>query len=366
LPELPEIPEIRPPRGIAWEFDRGLVDAHGLIARATGVTPSPTDMTASNGAKKTARPGIASISAALPERIVENDEIAEPLGVNSEWIASRTGVRRRRRVDGESLVELSVEAGARALELANVAPAEIDLVLVATFTPDAVLPNAAPLVAKELGTDSAGAVDLGAACTGFLSGLSLAAGQIETGRARSVLVVGADLLSRVIDYGDKRTAGLFGDGAGAALLTAGSAGEIGPMSLRSDGGLADLIKIAHEDRLIRMDGRPTFRAAVAGMSSVTQEVASDAGVSIDEIDLFVYHQANSRILSAVGERLQLPPERVVDCIAEYGNTSAASIPIALAEAARDGRLRPGSRVMLGAFGAGLTWGAGIIEWEGAA
>jgi 3-oxoacyl-[acyl-carrier-protein] synthase-3 len=150
------------------------------------------------------------------------------------------------------------------------------------------------------------------------------------------------------------------------VITAGADGEIGPVSLRSDGGLADLIKVTHEERLIRMDGRPTFRAAVAGMSSVTQEVASDAGISISEIDLFVYHQANTRILSAVGERLQLPPERVVDCISEYGNTSAASIPIALAEAAGDGRLRSGSRVMLGAFGAGLTWGAGLIEWEGAA
>jgi 3-oxoacyl-[acyl-carrier-protein] synthase III len=362
LPESsPEKPRIvpQPPRGIAWEFDRGLVDAHGLIARATGAA-------AKNGTPKTASPGIASIATALPERVVENGEIAERLGVDSEWIASRTGVRRRRRAADESLVELASEAGSRALALAGVEAAEIDLVLVATFTADAVLPNAAPLIAKELGTDSAGAIDIGAACTGFLSALALAAGQIETGRARSALVIGADLLSRVLDYDDKRTAGLFGDGAGAAVLSAGAPGAIGPVSLRSDGGLAELIKVTHEERLIRMDGRPTFRAAVAGMADVTQEVASDAGISISEIDLFVYHQANSRIISAVGERLQLPADRVVDCIAEYGNTSAASIPIALAEAARDGRLLPGSRVMLGAFGAGLTWGAGVVEWEGTA
>jgi 3-oxoacyl-[acyl-carrier-protein] synthase III len=344
--------------GQQWEVDSSLVDPDGLVARATGA--------AANGARRTDGPSIAAVAAALPERLVENDEIAGPLGVDSEWISSRTGIHRRRRVSGETLVDLAADAGSRTLALADFDPADLDLVLIATCTPDQVLPNAAPLVANRMGASSAGAVDIGAACTGFLSALSLATAQLESGRARAVLVVGAEVLSRVVDYTDKRTAGLFGDGAGAALLTLGGPGQIGPIALRSDGGRGELIRLSNEERLVRMDGRNTFRAAVAAMSDTTHQVVSDAGLALDEIDLFVYHQANSRIISAVGERLALPPGRVIDCLAEYGNTSAASIPIALSEAASTGLLRKGSRVLLSAFGAGLTWGAGIVEWEGAA
>src|SRR5262249_20791483 len=162
-------------------------------------------------------------------RIVENDEIAEPLGVDSEWIHSRTGIHRRRRAEGESLVDLAAEAGSRALALAEVDPAELDLVLVATFTPDQLQPHAAPLVANRVGADAAGAMDVGAACTGFLSGLSLATAQLESGRARAALVVGAEVLSAVVDYRDRCTAGLFGDGAGAAVITSGGPGLIGPI-----------------------------------------------------------------------------------------------------------------------------------------
>jgi 3-oxoacyl-[acyl-carrier-protein] synthase-3 len=212
----------------------------------------------------------------------------------------------------------------------------------------------------------AGALDLGAACTGFLAGLSLATAQLESRRARTVLVIGAEVLSRIVDYTDRRTAGLFGDAAGAAVLTAGGPGRIGGIVLRSDGSRGELITAAHEERLLRMDGRATFRAAVAALEAVSVEALSDAGLATEEIDLFVYHQANSRIISAVGERLGLPEERVVDCIETFGNTSAASIPVALSQAASDGRLAPGSRVLVGAFGAGLTWGAGIIEWGGQA
>jgi 3-oxoacyl-[acyl-carrier-protein] synthase III len=349
---LPELP-----REQDFEVDASLVDPDGLVARATGAR--------TNG-RRTSSPGIASIAAAVPDLVVGNDEIAAPLGIDSDWIASRTGVRRRRRVSGESLVELSVAAGARALELAGIEPAEIDLVMVATFTPDELQPHAAPQVAARIGASGAGAIDIGAACTGFLSGLSLARAQVEAGGARATLVVGADILSRVTDYTDRRTAGLFGDGAGAAVVAPGGPGGIGQVVLRSDAGGADLIRASNEERLVRMDGRATFRAAVAAMSDVTMEVLSDGGLALDEIDLFVYHQANSRIITAVGERLGLPGERVVDCISEYGNTSAASIPIALSEAAAAGRLRPGSKLLLSAFGAGLTWGAGIVDWEGAA
>jgi 3-oxoacyl-[acyl-carrier-protein] synthase-3 len=321
---------------------------------------------ATNGTKRTTGPGIAAVAAWLPERVVENDELAGLLGVDSQWIASRTGIHRRRRVDGEGLVDLAAGAGAKALALARVQPAELDLVLVATCTPDQLLPHAAPGVASRLGADSAGAIDIGAACTGFLSALSLATAQLESGRARAALVVGAEVLSRITDFNDRRTAGLFGDGAGAAVLVPGGPGQIGPIALRSDGSRGDLIQADHDDRLVRIDGRATFRAAVAAMSDTTQQVVSDAGLSLDEIDLFVYHQANSRIISAVGERLDLPADRVIDCLAEYGNTSAASIPIALSEAASSGLLQRGSRVLLSAFGAGITWGAGIVEWEGTA
>jgi 3-oxoacyl-[acyl-carrier-protein] synthase-3 len=340
----------------AWPGDGGLTDPDGLVAAATGATRR----------RPTTGPGVAAIAAELPARVVENEQIAGPLGIDSDWIFSRTGVRRRRIATGESLVDLAARAGSRALALSGTDPAEIDLVLIATLTPDQLQPHAAPQVADRIGAGSAGAIDVGAACTGFLSGISLAAAQLEAGRARGALVVGADLMSRVIDYGDRRTAGLFGDGAGAAVVAADGPGRIGEIVLRSDGSHADLIHASHDERLLRMDGRATFRAAVAAMSTVTLEVVSDAGLSTDEIDLFVYHQANSRIIAAVGERLELPAERVIDCIAEYGNTSAASIPIALAEAAAQGRLKPGSRVLLSAFGAGLAWGAGIVEWDGAA
>jgi 3-oxoacyl-[acyl-carrier-protein] synthase III len=350
------LPELSP--GEQWEVDSSLVDPEGLVARATGA--------ATNGAKRTDGPGIAAVAAVLPERVVENEEIAAPLGVDSEWISSRTGIHRRRRVNGETLVDLAADAGSRALVLADFDPADLDLVLIGTCTPDQALPNAAPLVANRMGAASAGAMDIGAACTGFLSALSLATAQLESGRARAALVVGAEVLSRVVDYTDKRTAGLFGDGAGAALLTLGGPGLIGPIALRADGARGDFIRISNEERLVRMEGRATFRAAVAAMSDTTQQVVSEAGLALDEIDLFVYHQANSRIISAVGERLALSADRVIDCLAEYGNTSAASIPIALAEAASTGLLRKGSRVLLSAFGAGLTWGAGIVEWEGAA
>jgi 3-oxoacyl-[acyl-carrier-protein] synthase-3 len=348
------LPELDP--GQQWEVDSSLVDPDGLIARATGAT---------NGARETAGPGIASVAAWLPERVVENEELAGPLGVDADWIASRTGIHRRRRVGAEGLVDLAAGAGAKALALAGVDPAELDLLLVATCTTDQLLPHAAPRVANRLGADSAGAIDVGAACTGFLSALSLATAQLESGRARAALVVGAEVLSRVTDFDDRRTAGLFGDGAGAAVLTPSGPGLIGPIVLKSDGSRAELIQADHDERLVRMNGRATFRAAVAAMGDTTQQVVSDAGLALDEIDLFVYHQANSRIISAVGERLGLPADRVIDCLAEYGNTSAASIPIALSEAASSGLLRRGSRVLLSAFGAGLTWGAGIVEWEGA-
>lgn len=308
---------------------------------------------------------IAAIGTALPARAVPNEEIAGRLGVDAIWIQQRTGIRERRiAAAGETLTDLAVAASRRALAVAGLDPAELDLVLVATFTADRLLPNAAPLVADAIGARGAFACDLGAACTGFLSGLSLAAAQIESGRATHALVVGADLASRVTDHADRKTAGLFADGAGAAVLGSGGPGGIGEIVLHADATEAECIVADHDERLIRMRGQDTFRAAVDALSEVTVEALIREELATDDVDLFVYHQANARVTHAVGERLGLPRDRIVDCIERLGNTSAATLPLALAEAAQQGRLRPGARVLLAAFGAGLVWGGGVITWHG--
>jgi 3-oxoacyl-[acyl-carrier-protein] synthase-3 len=309
---------------------------------------------------------IESVAMTVPERVVRNDEIAPELGVSDDWIVARTGVRERRIAHPEQrLSDLAADAGRLALERAGAHPSQIDLVLVATMAADELSPNAAPLVARELGTDYAGAMDVGAACTGFVSALSIAAAQIETGRANRVLLIGADVLSRLTDKRDRATAALFADGAGACVVgpANGGGGSIGPIVLGADGSGAAAIRASHEEHLLHMQGHDTFREAVRRLSGATLEAAAIANVELDEIDLFVYHQANIRILNAVGERLGLDRERVIDCIDRYGNTSAATIPIALAEARDTGRLNPGDKVLLGAFGAGFTWGAGVIEWR---
>jgi 3-oxoacyl-[acyl-carrier-protein] synthase-3 len=298
----------------------------------------------------------------LPDRVVANAEIAERIGVDSEWIVRRTGIRERRyAASGERTTDLALAAARRALSDADTRAADIDLVLVATMTPDELTPNTAPLLAHALGL-GVGAYDVGAACTGWLSALSAGAAQVETGRADRVLVVGAEILSRIVDPGDKRTAMLFGDGAAAVVLGPDGDGEIGPILLESDGGMAETITATHAERLLQMDGHTTFNKAVKVLSDSTEAVAARAGISLDEIDLFVYHQANGRILRAVGEKLELPAERVADYVGETGNTSAASIPLTLSLLREDGRLRPGQRVLVAAVGAGFTWGAGIVEW----
>jgi 3-oxoacyl-[acyl-carrier-protein] synthase III len=299
----------------------------------------------------------------LPDRVVPNGPIAERIGVDSEWIVRRTGIRERRYAAPEERTsELATAAARRALQDAGLKPSDIDLVLVATMTPDELTPNTAPLVAHALGAERAGAIDVGAACTGWLSGLQLGAGQIESGRAERVLLIGAEILTRLTDFDDRKTAALFGDGAGAVVLGPEGDGEIGPITLAADGSLADTIFATHEDRKIRMDGHDTFQNAVKRLSEATVAAMARAGLELDDVDLFVYHQANGRILRAIGERLELPPAKVADYIGELGNTSAASIPLALGLLREDGRLRPGHRVLVAAIGAGFTWGAGVMEW----
>jgi 3-oxoacyl-[acyl-carrier-protein] synthase-3 len=302
---------------------------------------------------------------AVPETVVSNAAVAESAGVTEQWIVHRTGVHERRHVaEGERLQDLAVRAGREALEEAGVDPADVDLVLVATMAADELTPNAAPLVALDLGAHGAGAMDIGAACTGFLSALSLATSQVECGRCDHVLVIGADVLSRITDKSDRGTAALFADGAGAGVVGVadGGPGLIGHIALHADGSGGPTIRASHTERFIHMQGHDTFKAAVQRLSESTLEAVESAGLDLDDIGLFVYHQANARILAAVAERLELPRDRVIDCIDRYGNTSSATLPIAMADARERGMLEPGMNVLLAAFGAGFTWGAGVIQW----
>jgi 3-oxoacyl-[acyl-carrier-protein] synthase III len=245
----------------------------------------------------------------LPERVVPNAEIAERIGVDSEWIVRRTGIRERRyAAPGERTTDLALAAARRALSDAGKQASDVDLVLVATMTPDELTPK------------------------------------------------------RITNPDDKRTASLFGDGGGAVVLSPEGEGAIGPILLASDGSMGDTITATHTERLLIMDGHTTFNMAVKVLAESTVQACERAGLALDDIDLFVYHQANGRILKAVGEKLDLPPERVADYVGEMGNTSAASIPMTLSLLREDGRLRPGQRLLLGAVGAGFTWGAGVVEW----
>lgn len=335
------------------------MDGDGQIPGVAAATRAPL-----GSAHTVAGAAVCAVGRAVPERVIDNAPIAERLGVDDGWIVSRTGIRQRHALrKGERLSELAAEAGRAALERAGLDPEDVDLLLVATTSKDEVTPDAAPQVAAELGARRAGAIDVGAACTGFISALALARGQIEAGSAERILVVGADALVRYLDPDDRRTAALFGDGAGAVVMTAVEPpGRLGTPVLRADGSQAELIYATHHERKIRMEGQETFRNAVARLSEVTEQVLTLADTDLHDVDLFVYHQANRRILSAVGERLGLPAERVVDCIEDYGNTSAASIPLALAEAEATGSLADGSRLLVAAFGAGLTWGGMVLDW----
>ncbi len=317
-------------------------------------------------ARSEVRPAaIIGLATALPEGRLTNAELAERLGITEDWIVSRTGIRERRRAaPGERLSDYAARAGAAALADAGVSAAELDLVIVATMTQDELTPNTAPLVAEALGAGRAGAFDVGAACSGFLVGLAQGTAQIESGRADHVLVVGADFITRITDYDDRRTAPLFADATGAVVLGGGGGdrGIVGPIVLGADGSNGQTIHASHSERKLRMDGPEVFRHAVARMSAVTLDAVAQAGLTLGDIDLFVYHQANARITRALGERLGLQDERIVDCIEVFGNASAATLPVALSAAQVDGRLRPGALILLSAFGAGFTWGGGVVQW----
>lgn len=308
--------------------------------------------------------GVFGVGAALPERLVRNGELVERLGTTDDWIVKRTGIRERRLLgDGESLAALAARACAAALADAGRAAGEVDRVIVATITPDRITPGLAPEVAGLIGARGAGAYDLNGACAGFLCALDEAAALVETRRARLVLVCGADALSRVTDHEDRSTAVLFGDGAGAVVVGGGEL-ELGcaPFELRCDGVHVELLH-ADERGLLRMQGREVYRHAVERMAEATAAVLARAGLAIDDVDLFVAHQANARILEATAAAVGLPRERIALNVDRVANTSSASIPLALWQAESEGALRPGARVALAAFGAGFVWGAGIVAWK---
>jgi 3-oxoacyl-[acyl-carrier-protein] synthase-3 len=306
---------------------------------------------------------ILGLGAFVPPGVLTSAEIAQRLGVQEDWLVKRTGIRARRRAaPSQRTSELATIAAQRALDDAAVPAGDVDLVLVATMSQDEATPNTAPLVAHALAAERAGAFDVGAACTGWLAALAQAAAHVESGRAERVLVVGADTLTRMTDYDDPIVAGLFGDGAAAVVVGPNGAGAIGPIQLAADGSLGGVITASLDDRMIRMDGTSTFRIAVSRLSDWIARVAAAAGWGLEEVDMFVPHQANGRIIRAVGERLELDPARVADYVGEVGNTSAASIPLALSQLRADGRLRAGHKVIVAAVGAGFTWGAGALTW----
>ncbi len=314
----------------------------------------------------------------VPRRCLTNDEISQTLDTSDEWIRSRTGIETRFIVeDGESTTQLSIAAAQAALQVADADPREIDLILVGTATPDHPLPATACQVQNALGATHAGAVDLNAGCSGFVYALAMGHQAIASGEHDLVLVVGADTLSRTVDWQDRSICVLFGDGAGAVLLR-GSDGPSGVLAtlMGADGSGADLLIIpaggsarpttpetlSQGLNYLQMNGREVYRFATRTLPRAVQQVVDKAGLPMAEIDWVVPHQANGRIIETAAERLKLPQERFIINLQRYGNTSAASVPIALCEALNDGRIRPGQSLVLVGFGAGLTWAAVALRW----
>jgi 3-oxoacyl-[acyl-carrier-protein] synthase-3 len=308
--------------------------------------------------------GIFGVGAALPEQVIANSHF-ERLETSDDWIVRRTGIRERRWLNGAmSVTDLAAQASRLALADSGVDAQEIDRVIVSTITPDHVTPGIAPALVCALGLGEAGAFDVNAACAGFVYAVDQAAALVESGRARAVLVCAAEALSRLTDHEDRSTAILFGDGA-AAVIVAGGELELGcaPFVLGADGDHAELLYADNDERVLRMSGQEVFRHAVARMSSAMRKALDANGMQVSDLDLLVAHQANARIVEAVGNELGIAPERLAVNIDHLANTSSASIPLALWEAERDGRLRAGARVGLVAFGSGFVWGAGVISWK---
>ncbi len=297
----------------------------------------------------------------VPDKVLTNFDLEKMVDTSDDWITTRTGIKERRIAGSESLTDMAYRASLEALESAQIDPQEIDTIILATLTPDLGFPASACLLQARLGANRAYAFDISAACSGFLYGLEIASSMLSSGRAKRVLLVGAEKLSQIVDWTDRSTCVLFGDGAGAVVLSSEGEGELLASVMRSDGNYWEIL-YAERCGYIKMKGKELFKLAVRSMADVCEEVLQRAGVSTQDIDLIVPHQANIRIMQALAEKLNVPMEKVYSNIHKYGNTSAASIPIALCEAYKEGKLKRGDLVLLTAMGGGLTWGASLIRF----
>jgi 3-oxoacyl-[acyl-carrier-protein] synthase III len=320
---------------------------------------------------------ITGIGAYAPERVLTNDDLSQMMETSDEWIVERTGIRERR-IAGEdqALSDLALPAAREALEQAGIEPATVDLVIVATVTPDMAFPSSAAILADELGAPDAAAYDLSAGCTGFMYAVAQGYGMLAGGLARRALVVGGDVLSRILDWTDRRTAVLFGDGAGAVVLDRvseggflgfelGADGSGGPQLYLPAGGSrapATADTVAEKKHFVQMNGREVFKFATRVLVSSAEKVLEECGRTVDDVDVYIPHQANVRIIDHAAEKLGIPKDKIVMNVERYGNTSSGSIPLALADAQDEGRLQEGALVLMTGMGAGLTWGSGLIEW----
>jgi 3-oxoacyl-[acyl-carrier-protein] synthase III len=314
---------------------------------------------------------ITGLGAYAPERVITNDELARMVDTSDEWIIERTGIRERRiAADSQALSDLSMPAARQALEQAGSDGTDVDLLIVATVTPDMMFPSTAAILADQLGAKDAAAYDLSAGCTGFMYALAQAYGMVASGLTRRALVVGGDVLSRILDWTDRSTVVLFGDGAGAVVLEPSEEAGFLAFELGADGAGGEYLwlpgsgsrKFEDPDRLVKMNGREVFKFATRVLVSSAEAVLRQCGVSVSDVDVYVPHQANVRIIDHATKKLGIPSDRVVVNVDRYGNTSSGSIPLALADAQADGRLRPGSLVLMTGMGAGLTWGSALMRW----
>jgi 3-oxoacyl-[acyl-carrier-protein] synthase-3 len=314
---------------------------------------------------------ITGLGSHVPERVLTNAELSTLVDTTDEWIIERTGIRERRiAADEEAMTDVALPACRQALERAGVDPASIDLVIVATVTPDMTFPSTAALLADTLGMPDAAAYDLSAGCTGFMYALAQAYAMLAGGLAHRALVVGGDVLSKILDWTDRSTLVLFGDGAGAVVLERVEDGGFLGFELGADGAGGVSLWLPGSgsrhfddaDRLVKMNGREVFKFATRVLVSSAEKILSECGRSIADVDVYVPHQANVRIIEYATAKLGIDPDRVVVNVDRYGNTSSGSIPLALVDAERDGRLGPGKLVLMTGMGAGLTWGSGLIEW----
>jgi 3-oxoacyl-[acyl-carrier-protein] synthase-3 len=306
----------------------------------------------------------------LPERVVTNDDLAKMIDTSDEWIRSRTGIGQRHFAEpDQTSSDLALPASRAALDAAGIGAADVDLIILATSTPDYIFPSTACLLQAKLGVTGGAAFDVQAVCSGFLYAVATADNFIRAGQAKRALVVGAEVFSRILNWNDRGTCVLFGDGAGAVVLVADDKPGIHATALHADGRQAGILSVPGNvaggkvigSPFLQMDGQAVFRFAVRALEEVAREVMAKAGLGLADVDWLIAHQANRRILEATARKLDLPSERVIMTVERHANTSAASVPLALDEAVRDGRVRPGHRVLLQGVGGGFTWGAALVE-----